>query len=167
MTIGSRRDLGVVAARCPPVGRAATRRVTVVFAAAALLLGSSVGASASAKARVVRHSYSFFPEGIYFPFGGFGVPCAGGCLYAVARRNEHHLRIDVRDKSGLPVYGQLSAPGYGTYRTGFGSGTTFCGSTVLTVSAGEQIRVQAPANIQPLLPCAEATTGTIVATFSR
>jgi hypothetical protein len=146
--------------------RLATRYVLVAVGALSLLLGPSVGASASSK-RVERQPYTLGPLAVYFPFGGLGYTCSGGCLHAVAQPNEHHLRIEMRDATGVPVYGSVYIAGHPN--TGLANGRPYwplCGSRVFDVSEGDDVRVEAPVGIQPLLPCAEATSGTIVATFS-
>jgi len=122
------------------------------------LLAPVVASSASAAGgRVITKGYTVSADVFVPPFGVAGATCTGGCLSASHQPKERHVSIEMRDASGVPVYGMVDGPG-GT--------RTFCGSITLALPNDSRVLVEAPLDIEPTLPCAQPTTGTIVATFT-
>jgi hypothetical protein len=142
--------------------RIRTRQKVFVVATLVLVALTSAGPVSARRSRVakrvVRQSYTTSQVVEVTPPtpGGLGYSCSGGCLNATFRPNEHHVRIDMRDASGLPVFGFVRTANQG-----------FCGSTVLDErSVGRQFSIEAVAGIEKLTPCGQPLKGTIVATFS-
>lgn len=140
-------------------------RALTVFTVVGMVIAAGAGASTAGKLkkkqRTVEATYVGGP-------GVFGVPCPppAGCVIFNVEPGERDVEIEIKDRSGQPIAASVYLYGY---TDGFDDHEHMCGTSGrLQLGGVKSLVVVIDSVLGAMIACpGPATTGTVVATFSR